>query len=95
MATKTAKNKIDTNKISSTIKNTASDLNDLMLDTADDLVTVAVKRGEQWSEVAGKAIKGGLKLAENQQDLVFDTLEVFKKQLKGNTKRFRTLFSKN
>ena len=77
------------------VKTAASDANNFVYETADEMVDVAVKRGEEWQGVAEKAIKGGLKLASNQQDLVFDTLEVVKGQFKAGTKRFRALFSNN
>lgn len=77
------------------VKNVASDANKFVYETADEIVDGAVKRGEEWQGVAEKAIKGGLKLASNQQDLVFDTLEVVKGQFKAGTKRFRALFSNN
>ena len=93
MATKKAK--IETTNFVATVKNTAIDTNDFLLETADELVNVAVKRGAQWQTVANKAIGGGLKLAETNQEIVFDTLELLKGQVKVSAKRFKTLFSKN
>lgn len=95
MATKTAKSNETVSNYTEKFKNTAKDINEFALDTTEEIVDIAIVRGEQWQKVADKAIKGGLKLAENQQDIMFDTLEVIKGQLQGSTKRFRNLFSKN
>ncbi len=83
------------NKGLDTAKEAAKNANDFVYETSEDVVEFTVKRGAEWQNVTEKAIKGGLKLAANQQDLVFDTLEVIKGQIIGGSKRFRALFSKN
>lgn len=77
------------------VKEVAKKTNDFVYNTSEDVVDFSIKRGAEWQNVAEKAIKGGLKLAANQQDLVFDTLEIFKGQFKKSSKRFSSLFSKN
>lgn len=76
-------------------KKVVKDTNDTALKTADALVEGAIKGSEQWQGVAAKAVKGGLKLAERQQDMVFTTLEAMKVQVLKGTKRFGRLFSAN
>jgi len=83
------------NKGVSQVKEAAKNANDFVYDTSEEVVDFSIKRGAEWQNVADKAIKGGLKLAANQQDLVFDTLEVLKGQIKQSSKRFSSLFSKN
>lgn len=77
------------------VKNAAKNANDFVYNTSEDVIDFSIKRGAEWQSVSEKAIKGGLKLAANNQDLMFDTLEVIKGQIIGGTKRFKNLFSKN
>ena len=77
------------------VKEVAGKANNFVYETSEDLVEGALKRGSEWQEVSEKAIKGGLKLAANQQDLIFDTLELMKGQFIKGRKRFGSLFSNN
>ncbi len=79
------------NQVQSTIKN----VNAYTLETAEDLLDGSVKTGEKWQGLTKKAIKETAKLAERQQDIVFDTLETVKGQLVGSAKRLRKIFSNN
>ncbi len=93
-ATKAAQNFNITNVVDRVIEG-AKDVNDFMLDNSDDLIKEAVVRGEQWQDVASKAVKGGLKLTANTQDIVFDTLDSLKGQMLDSRSRIKGLFSKN
>lgn len=64
--------------------------NDYALNTTETVVTESLEITAQWQQVADKALKGGLKLAANQQDLVFDILT----EMKGQAKKGRKKFSK-
>ncbi len=86
---------LDVNKGINKIKETTKDVNDFVLETSEDLVEGALKTSNEWTSVTEKAVKGGLKLAETQQELVFETLETLKGQLMEGRKRFKVLFSKN
>jgi hypothetical protein len=77
------------------VKDTAKNINDYSLETAEEIIEGAVKGSKEWQVVAEKAVKGGLELAEKQQDIVFDTLETLKGQLTTSSKRFRNLFRNN
>jgi len=78
------------------IKKGAKNVNQYTLKTADEFVDGALANGEKWQGVANKAMKGGLKLAEKQQEMMFDTLEVVKGQLIKTTSRLKkVIFSKN
>lgn len=88
------------NKVSETISmdniaKATKSVNDYTLKTAEGLLDGALENGEKWQGIASKAVKGGLKLAEKQQDMMFDTLEAVKGQLIQSTSRFRKLFSNN
>jgi hypothetical protein len=86
---------LDVNKGINKIKETTKDVNDFVLETSEDLVEGALKTSTEWTSVTEKALKGGLKLAETQQDLVFETLETLKGQLVEGRNRFKVLFTKN
>ncbi len=77
------------------VKGAVKSANNFAYETSEDVVDFSIKRGAEWQNVTEKAIQGGLKLAANQQDLMFDTLEMIKGQMKKSTKRFTGLFSKN
>lgn len=97
-AMETAKNRIqdiDVKENMNKVKETAKTVNTFTLETADTLVDGALENGQKWQGLANKAVKGGLHLAERQQEIVFDTLEEVKEQLIQSATRFRTLFSRN
>jgi len=98
VATKKAKEaveNIDLTEQLDTVKSTVKKVNHATLETAEDVVDGVFTTGEKWQDVAAKAMKGGLKLAGRQQDIVFDTLETVKGQLTESAARFRKLFGNN
>lgn len=72
----------------------AKEVNAYSLKTADEIIDVTKKNSLKWQKVAHKAVEGGFKIADKQQDLVFDTLETVKKQLVKNTSRLVKIFTK-
>lgn len=74
-----------------TTKSAVANANNFALTTTETVVTEGIEITAQWQVVTEKAIKGGLKLASNQQDLVFDLLTSVKKQYKDGKKRFTKL----
>ena len=98
MATKTAKKtekRFDFNKTVDTVKSTAKDANEFILETSEDVIEATINTAGQWQTVGEKAVKGGLKLVSTQQDIVFDTLEAIKVQLTEGRSRVKDLFSRN
>ena len=81
------------NKAIETVKTTATKANDYALYTTEDIVTETISIASQWQKVTEKALKGGVKLLENQQNLVFDTLEIYKNHFVKGKKRFSKLFA--
>lgn len=79
-----------TKAVNSTKKVVAT-ANDYALNTTETVVTEGIEITAQWQTVTEKAIKGGLKLAANQQDLVFELLASVKKQYKDGKKKFSKL----
>jgi len=93
-----SKNKNITERVNDRVKaarNAAKNANKNVYNTTQDVVDFSIKRGTEWQGVTEKAIKGSLKLAANQQDIVFDTLFSLKSQIKHGRKRMNSLFSKN
>lgn len=68
-------------------------VNAYTLKTAEEVVDGVLANGEKWQGIATKAVKGSLKLAAKQQEIVFNTLETAKDQLTQSAIRFRKLFS--
>ena len=77
-----------------TIKTTAKNINTYSLEVADDIVEGALATGKEWQGVAEKALKGSLKLAGKQQEIIFDALQDVKGQVVKGASRVRTLLSK-
>jgi hypothetical protein len=73
------------------IKKAAQNANDFALQTSDNLIDALVVNGEKWQNVADKAVKSGLKLADRQQNLMFNALEAAKNQFGGTATRFKKL----
>lgn len=80
--------------VATTLDNTkkfALNANELALNKTEQVVTDSLEIAAQWQGVAEKAIKGGLKLSSNQQELVFDILNAVKSDLIEGKKKFKTL----
>ena len=78
-----------------TVKKAVKNANEFTLETAETLVDAAFTNGEKWQNVAAKAVKSGLKIAEKQQDLMFSTLEAVKGQFGTSTNRLKNIFKSN
>ena len=76
-----------------TTKDTVKDANNFALNTTEEVVTATINATTQWQKVTSTALRGGFKLMSNQQNLVFDALESFKKQAIDGKKRVSTLFA--
>ena len=93
--TETVADATDTLKSTMTVENmvdTAKTINKYTLKTAEEIIDGAVENGEKWQGITHKAVKGSLKLAGKQQEIVFDTLETVKGQMIDGAKRFGKLF---
>lgn len=71
----------------------ANKANDIALKTTEELVTEGIEIASQWQKVTEKALKGGVKLLDNQQDLIFTTLEAYKKHFVKGKDRLRKVFA--
>ncbi|PQJ79142.1 hypothetical protein [Polaribacter porphyrae] len=96
MSTKKTKKVNFTKKVNTaieTVKTSAKKANDYALNTTEDVVTETITIASQWQKVANKALKGGVQLLDNQQNLVLDTLESYKKHFVNGKKRFSKIFA--
>lgn len=82
------------NKTVETVKTTATKANDFALKSTEKVVVETLNVAGQWQGVTAKAVKGGLKLAATQQDIMFDTLEAAKGHAIKGFKRSKALFTK-
>ena len=92
--------KIDIKKITAnvtdaveTAKKTISKANNYALNTTEEVVTETITIAAQWQKVTEKALKGGVQLLDNQQNLIFDTLETYKKHFVNGKKKFSKVFA--
>jgi hypothetical protein len=76
------------------IRKAAQNANNFALQTSDSMIDAMVVNGEKWQNVTEKAIKSGLKLAEKQQNMMFNALEAAKNQFGGTALRFKKLIGK-
>jgi len=88
------KNKKVVTKTLETVKNSAIKANDLALKSTEEIVSGAIKFTAQWQDLSKKALKGGLKLADTQQDILFNTLEAAKGHAIKGFKRSKALLTK-
>ena len=84
-------NKTEKYDINKSIKVTTKNINAFVLETSEQLIDAAIEKGMQWQEVSEKAIKGGLKLADNQQDIAFKALEMIKGSVIRGSRRFKSV----
>ena len=77
-----------------TVKTTATKANDFALKSTEKVVIETLNVAGQWQGVTAKAVKGGLKLAATQQDIMFDTLEAAKGHAVKGFKRSKALLTK-
>jgi hypothetical protein len=76
-----------------TLKSNANKANNYALNATEEVVTETISIATQWQQVTDKALKGGVKLLDNQQNLIFDTLESYKKHFVKGSKRLRKVFA--
>lgn len=96
MSTKKLKKGNFTDKVSNvveTAKTSVKKVNDYALSTTEEVVTETISVASQWQNVADKALKGSVKLLDNQQNLIFDTLDTYKKHFVNGKKRFTKVFA--
>ena len=74
-------------------KETLNKVNEFALKTTERTITETFSIISQWQNVTDKALKGSIKLIDNQQNIVFDALESYKKHFVKGSKRLQKVFS--
>ena len=92
MATKKNKKVDFTKNVIKTVKSSATRSNNYALKATEEVITETITIASQWQKVTEKALQSGVQLLDNQQNLIFDTLEVYKKHFLNGKKRFRKVF---
>jgi hypothetical protein len=96
MKTKRINKQKITNKITTavnTAKNNAAKANNHALNTTEEIVLETIFIASEWQKITDKALKGGVQLMENQQDLIFNTLEILKSQILEGKKSLKKVFA--
>lgn len=93
MSTKKKLDKATFTKKVAEVKAKANEVNDFALKTTEELVTEGIEMASQWQKVTETALKGGVKLLDNQQDLIFSALEAYKKHFVKGKDRLRKVFA--
>ena len=81
------------NTILETAKTSVKKANEYALHTTEEIVTETISVASEWQQVADKALKGGVKLLDNQQNIIFDTLESYKNHFVSGKKRLGKIFA--
>ena len=76
-----------------TVKTSATKANNYALKATEETFNETIAIASQWQKVTEKALKGGVQLLDNQQNLIFDTLETYKKHFVNGKKRFSKVFA--
>ena len=74
-------------------KRTLKSANGNALNTTEELVSEGIIVAAQWQTVGSHVLKGGLTLAEGQQDIIFEALTELKKHVILSKKRFTKLIA--
>lgn len=74
-------------------KTSVKKANNYALNTTEDVVLETITMASQWQKVTEKALKDGVHLMANQQDLIFNSLEIFKANLIDGKKKLNKIFS--
>jgi hypothetical protein len=76
-----------------TVKKSINNANVMAVKNTSELIDGIEIHATKWQGVAEKAIKTGLKLVDNQSNMMFTTLEAVKSQVGKTSNRFKKLFT--
>lgn len=79
-------------KILKTAKNSANKANNHALKATEETVIETIAIAGKWQKVTEKALKGVVKLLDNQQNIIFDTLDTYKSHFEKGKEKFSKLF---
>ena len=76
-----------------TAKESMTRANEYALNTTESAVLETISIASHWQKVTEQTLKGGVQLLDNQQNLILDTLEMYRDHLLKGKKRFRQIFA--
>ena len=76
-----------------TAKASMTKANEHALNITESAVLETISIASHWQKVTEQTLKGGVQLLDNQQNLILDTLEMYRDHLLKGKKRFRQIFA--
>lgn len=93
--TKNNVDRVDFSKGFKGVKANVAKANKLVLTTAENAIDAGFENTKKWQAIGEKAVNGGLEIADKQQAIIFDNLDVLKNQINNSYSRVKAIFSKN
>lgn len=75
------------------VKNTAKNIHNYNIETAEEVIDLALKGGKEWQLFLAKSLKNGVQFFGQQQDITLTTLEGLKKQYDTGKFKFGNLLN--
>lgn len=77
------------------VKENVKKVNKFVLETAENAIDTGFENTKKWQTIGEKAVNGSLEIADKQQALIFDNLDVLKNQFNNSYNRIKGIFSNN
>lgn len=87
-------NNIEIKEVYKTIKKSAIKANKEAVKTTTVVRKEVLEVSKPWIKLGKKALKGGVKMAEKQQEIAVDAIKEVKGQLKESANRFQKIVKK-
>jgi len=87
-------NNIEIKEVYKTIRKTAIKANKEAVKTTTEVRAEVLEASKPWIKLGKKAFKGGVKMAEKQQEIALDAIKEVKGQLKESAGRFQKIVRK-
>ncbi len=68
--------------------------NDFVCDTTEKFIVTGIKIGEQWQSLVQKSLNKGFKMADTQQDIMFNAIEGVGTQISAGYNRAKSMLTK-
>jgi len=75
------------------VKNTAKNIHNYNIETAEEVIDLAMKGGKEWQLFLAKSLKNGVQFFGEQQDITLTALEGLKKQYASGKFKFGNLLN--
>jgi len=75
------------------VNKTAKKVNKNVMATSTEVLSEVIEGSQPWIKLGKKAVKGGVKMAEKQQEIALEAIKEVKGQLKNSQKRFKKIIN--